>query len=340
MSLLKVQENGMSGITSVSQSFPSEAFPVFEDPERQSAYWGRQWGVNSEIGTLRAIYMHRPGDELKRVDGSKYYRDIDAMIGDKKEFYWTGKALPDIAKVQAEHDAYTKILRDHGVEVVYSKNNPPHLTKTLNTRDVATAVPGGMVVMRMAPFMRKGEEQVATRTLGSYGAPILRTLNGSAIAEGGNFMFLDSKHAAIGLSIRTNPEGIRQMREVLARLGIELTVIPCLGYELFHIDGMINIVDHKTALVDRSHLPFFFLEKLRELDFKLIDVDPAEGDFAINCLALKPGKIVMISGYDRTAEILDRNGIEVLTVDWSESRKNGGGPHCASCPIVRDFIDE
>ena len=325
-----------TGAGSISEIFVAEPSPPFNDPRKQREYWGRSWGVNSEYGALRAVYMHRPGNELKAVRNESYVPALNAFVDKSLRYYWTGSALPDIPRLQAEHDAFADLLRSHGAEVVYSRNSPEHLTKTLNTRDVAVALPGGVAVMRMASSMRRGEEQVATRSLTAFGVPILRTLNGSAVAEGGNVMFLDEKHAAVGVSIRTNREGIRQLKEEFEIAGVELYVVTCPGYQLFHIDCMMAVVAAKTALVDRTHLPYDFLMHLEKLGFSLIDACPEEGEFAINGLTLSPGVFAMIAGFDKTAEVLTKSGITVIPVDWTESMKNGGGLHCASCPLIRE----
>src|SRR5712692_2052581 len=53
------------------KTFASEAEPAFESPEMQRLVWGREWGCPNDVGTLRVVLLHRPGDELKIVDTSK-----------------------------------------------------------------------------------------------------------------------------------------------------------------------------------------------------------------------------------------------------------------------------
>ena len=62
--------------------------------------------------------MHRPGDEVNVVDTSK--RLDNRAFGDTQAgWYWRGVEGPDLAGMQAQHDAYTALLREEGVEVVY-----------------------------------------------------------------------------------------------------------------------------------------------------------------------------------------------------------------------------
>ncbi len=63
------------------------------------------FGSNSEVGTLRAVILHRPGPELQRLTP----RNNDALLFD---------GLPWVAKAQREHDAFAAVLRSRGVEVL------------------------------------------------------------------------------------------------------------------------------------------------------------------------------------------------------------------------------
>lgn len=153
------------GLNSVSRLFGAESEPSFFDADKMEEYWGGHWGVNSEYGKLKVVYMHRPGDELTTMKPEHYDAQRDALIGPEYCYYWRGKEAPNIPKAQAQHDYFTDVLRSYGVEVVYTKNNPITLRKTVNTKRCSRhAVPGGVIIMRLAPHMRRGEELLATKT--------------------------------------------------------------------------------------------------------------------------------------------------------------------------------
>ncbi len=84
-------------------------------------------------------------------------------------------------------------------------------------------------------------------------------------------------------------------------------------------------------------VPFDFLEYLKEKGITLIEVPPEEGrDYACNILALEPAKIIMLEGFEVTKKKLAKEGVDVITAEMSEFIKIGGGPHCATSPLIRD----
>jgi arginine deiminase len=61
--------------------------------------------VDSEVGILERVLLHRPGPELERLVPENH-RDL--LFDD----------IPWLAAAQAEHDAFSAVLKDHGVQVV------------------------------------------------------------------------------------------------------------------------------------------------------------------------------------------------------------------------------
>lgn len=61
--------------------------------------------MTSEVGTLRSVLLHRPGDELRRLTP----RNNDQLLFD---------AIPWVERAQQEHDIFVEVLRGRGVEVL------------------------------------------------------------------------------------------------------------------------------------------------------------------------------------------------------------------------------
>lgn len=62
--------------------------------------------VETEVGPLRTVLLHRPGRELARLTP----RNNDSLLFD---------GIPWVGRAQEEHDAFAEALRRHGVEVLY-----------------------------------------------------------------------------------------------------------------------------------------------------------------------------------------------------------------------------
>ncbi len=65
--------------------------------------------VYSEIGTLRKVLLHRPGEEIENLTPNY----LDSLLFDD---------IPFLKVARQEHDYFAKVLRDNGVEVIYVEN--------------------------------------------------------------------------------------------------------------------------------------------------------------------------------------------------------------------------
>ncbi|NPD17447.1 amidinotransferase [Xinfangfangia sp. D13-10-4-6] len=320
------------------KQFPSQAEPAFESAEQQELVWGQVWGCDNDVGQIRKVLMHRPGDELNVVDPTKRIPGINAFGEVDKGWYWRGDVIPTLAGMQAQHDAYAAALREEGAEVVYVDKAAPGKMKQVYTRDSVIAVKGGAIITRLGPPIRRGEELPVTRTLAAMGMPILRTISGIGLMEGGSFAWIRPNLAVVGLSSRVDREGARQLAEVLATQGVELLMVELTGYRL-HIDGTFVMVDENTAFVNPTIVPFWFLEKLKSLGIHVIEVHHEDNNWVVNCLAVRPGRVLMSTGLsDHTAEQFDKAGISVRFVDYDKVALGGGGLHCSTAPLVRDSL--
>src|SRR6516162_5500582 len=62
------------------------------------------FGVQSEVGKLRKVIVHRPGLEHSRLTPS----NVEDLLFD--DVLW-------VARAKAEHDMFAEVMRDRGVEV-------------------------------------------------------------------------------------------------------------------------------------------------------------------------------------------------------------------------------
>jgi len=288
--------------------------------------WGGRWGVNTEVGRLRKLLLHRPGREMLAV----------------KEPYeeWRFDHRPDLEEMQRDYEVLRAAFEAEGVEVferLPEEGPNPRLVKSIYTRDPSFAVPGGVIVGRMYDRLRRGEERYTMQTLAEMGCPVLRVVNGVATVEGGSVMWIDPRHLAIGLSWRVNEEGAMQVAEVVWAVDPEIEVD---AEPIFHghIDGFICMVDVKTAVVSREGLAYTMYKWLKD-DVGLNIIERPRGVYVAG-VAVRPGRVICASGpgKEEGIRLLERNGVDVVAIDIPSlvSPRNSGSIHCLTMPILRD----
>jgi N-dimethylarginine dimethylaminohydrolase len=295
--------------------------------------WG-PFGAHDEVGRLRKVLLRTPGRELYDISSDLWDDDANALVDPQGLWYWADRNGPDMDHIADQHTKLVSILEGAGVEVILADAADVRSSKAVYVRDPVLMLPHGAVVGRPGVRMRRGEEADLARTLAGLGVPILQTIIGEGTLEGGSFLKLRPGRAALGLSIRCNASGAQQLKEMLARLGWTLDVIPLPGWTI-HLDLHLALVDTDLALVDAEHLPFTFLEDLRAMGFELIYSAPDE-PWSTNLLCLEPRRVVTSDASPRTTERLQQAGVEVITTPYDAIHPNGGSIHCSTQEILRD----
>lgn len=304
-----------------------EKWLALETPikDELSTFWGGDWGCDSEFGTLRAVLLRRPGNEIEHVTDPEEWRWLDIMN-------------PEIAREQ--HDALAELYKEHGVQVHYVENMREDRPNAIFMRDSVLMTPEGAIVGRHAMSCRRGEERYAAESLGALGVPIIRTISGSGIFETACCLWIDSGSVIIGTGNRANREGARQLEEVLRPMGVENFWYFPIPYGYAHIDSIISFIKKKTVIIDPIRIPWDIWSVLKNMGFKILEApDSMEiQNLALNVVALEPGSVAMASGFPVTKKFLEENGIEVKEVDVTELRKGWGSLHCMTAILKRDSI--
>ena len=322
----------------INERNPARAEPPFESPEMQDRVWGRVWGVTNDVSQLKLCALHTPGTEMEIIDSQKFDPDIQAFVDDREAWYWRSTQPPDLTRFNAEHDGLRQALIAEGVGLV-EVTGSQFDSQGVFARDMAVAINGGAIICRLgsvgvkAGYGRRGEESHITKALAAIGMPIIHTIAGAGLLEGGSVCFLNEHTAAVGMSYRQNEEGTRQLEEALAIVGIRLIRISMTGYSA-HLDGCFVMVDHDKAILDVTQLPYWFLDKLKELGIEQIRCWPGE-ERAINCLAVRPGRVLIPADCVRSIDRLNQRGVETVALEYDEVLKAGGGIHCSTLPLVR-----
>ncbi len=236
------------------------------------------------------------------------------------------------------------MLRGWDVEVLYHDALLPEHADSVFVFDPVLVTDAGTLVLRMGKALRRGEEEPLAAALERFGVPVLARLEGDATCEGGDTLWLDHDTLAVGRGFRTNAEAVRQLRTLLAPLGVTV-----LDYDLpfftgpeacLHLLSLISPVDVDLAVAYPPLMPTAFWTELRRRGVRLLEVP--EDEFlhtqATNVLAVAPRRCVMLDGSPVTQALLEEAGCEVVTFPGAPlSLKAEGGPTCLTRPILRDL---
>lgn len=283
------------------------------------------YGSQSMVEPLRRVLVRRP--------------DAAFAVEDPRRWHYTGP--PDLPVAQQEHDGLVAVLRRAGVEVLDHDEPQPGRADAIFVHDPAVVTERGAIILRMGKELRRGEEEAMARRFKALGVPIFACLQGGAQAEGGDLLWLDHDTLAAGQGFRTNAEGLRQLAEALAGLGVTVIPVP-LPYHggpesCLHLQSLISLVDRRMALVYPPLLPVPFWQSLEARGFHLLPVPEEEfATMGCNVLALAPRHCLALEGNPLTRRLLEQAGCRVETYRGDEiSHKAEGGPTCLTRPILR-----
>lgn len=303
-------------------------YEYFRNREAKEFWSGDDFGVKSNYSELKKVMLHRPGDE------------VDVVKGNEKAWRWSGNINKD--RLLEDFERLKNTLKEEGVKIDFLEEAYPDRPYQYFMRDTCIITPSGAIIGRMALNERKGEEKPVMKHLLEIDIPIIYMVHGSGTFEGGNFMWIDEETAVIGESIKTNLEGIRQIRYVLEMQGVEVLDVSVPshfrknnGYG--HIDGLLSILDEDLAAVYPEGLSYRFLEYLADEGFDLIEVPQDErSHLGINFLPIGPRKTLAVEGNKKTKNLLEDKGVEVIEIDLEELIKGGGGPRCSTLELMRE----
>lgn len=243
-------------------------------------------------------------------------REVSSSINDCELSFHAREPI-DVAKAIVQHQAYRDSLAELGVRIV-SLPAEPSLPDAVFVEDPAVVLDELAVISNMGAFSRRPEISSLAEVLSRYRP--LSFLAEPATLDGGDVLRI-GRTIFVGLSRRTNRDGIAQLRDLLGPYGYQVEPVEVRG--CLHLKSACTHVGHNTVLVNRSWIDAEPLSR-----FELIDV-PKEEPAAGNTLLLN-GVIIMPASFSKTRALLEERGLRVRTLDVSELQKAEAGVTCTS----------
>jgi dimethylargininase len=230
----------------------------------------------------------------------------------------SGLGRPDYEKALAQHAAYVEALRGCGLAVTVLDADEAY-PDSVFIEDTAVLSERAAVVTRPGAPSRRGEEAVVARALRSF-YPRLEAIRAPGTLEGGD-VFRAGDRFFIGLSARSNPEGARQLAELLRDQGYAAVAVPL--REVLHLKTGVSYLEHGRLLACGE-----FLDQPLLSSFDRIPV-PAAESYAANSVWVN-GRVLVPAGFPETLRLVAGLGYDAVPVDVSEFRKLDGGLSCLS----------
>jgi dimethylargininase len=281
----------------------------------------QRYGGHSMTAPLRSVMVRRPGSGGS-WEAFGYVHPIDQALAER------------------EHAAFCEILAANGAEVI-TAGPDDGLLDAIFSYDPSIVSDAGAVILRMGKQLRLEEGMLHSKLYDGLGIPILGRIKAPGTVEGGDTMWVNERLLAVGCGYRTNTEGIRQLREILAGIDVEVVSFDLPYFHgpdgCLHLLSMISPLASDLAVVYKPMMAVRFVELLAEHGWRLVEIP--EDEFATmgcNVLALAPGNCLALAGNPGTKERLEVAGCEVLTYEGREISLNRfGGPTCLTRPIWR-----
>jgi len=243
-------------------------------------------------------------------------RELSSSINDC-ELSFHARQQIDVTKAIAQHRAYQDCLARLGARIAALPAEPA-LPDAVFVEDTAVVVDEVAIIANMGAPSRRAEARSLTDALARYRP--LKFIDEPATLDGGDVLRV-GRTVFVGLSRRTNREGIEQLSELLATYDYHVQPVEVRG--CLHLKSACSYIGSDTLLLNRS-----WIDAGRLGEFYLLDV-PEEEPAAANALLLN-NVVIMPESFPKTRALLEDQGFSVRTIDLSELQKAEAGVTCCS----------
>ncbi len=222
----------------------------------------------------------------------------------------------DLQIASAQHHAYENLLAKLGASVV-SLPAEPDLPDSMFVEDPAIVLDELAVIFPLGTESRRPEAASLAQAISKFRKLEYVTLPGTL--EGGDILRIGRK-LFVGVTKRSNAEGIHQLAAILAPHNYKVIAVPVTG--CLHLKSAVTYLGRDTLLANRA-----WFDPAPFSGYHWIDVDPAE-PHAANALALAT-TIIFPQSFPRTRARIESAGFHVTPLDISELQKAESGLTCS-----------
>lgn len=205
--------------------------------------------------------------------------------------------------------------------------NPNYGISQIYTRDIAFVIDDILFIGKMKELNRQSEYRALEEFIKDKKLNIKRLNN---FIEGGDVILHDNI-IFVGQSNRTSIEGIYELQRILNEENKHYKVVPIEFNkdEMLHLDCAFNIVSNDSCVLTDYLCDINIFKKTFNKCYYL-EKEEAK-NLSANLLSLGDNKI--ISSSEKLCEMLSKDGINTIYIDYSEIIKGGGSFTCTTLPL-------
>lgn len=221
----------------------------------------------------------------------------------------------DVPKAREQHEHFCAILAGLGLEVTRLEADES-LPDCCFVEDTAVLIDDLVILTNPGAPTRVKEVEAVEKSL--HGVKPLAKILPPGTLDGGDVLIIE-KTVYIGLSSRTNPEGIRQFAALAAPKGYAVVSVPVSG--LLHLKSAVTYLGNGQVILAPAYVDASFFK-----EYQLLELSEAEA-YCANCLNVN-GTILMPEGYEQVKKRIESLGFPVIELDMSEFKKGDGALTC------------
>ena len=218
-----------------------------------------------------------------------------------------------------EHAAYVTALRATGAEVIELEPLEDY-PDSVFVEDPVLCVAGVAILLRPGAPSRFGERNAAREALSGVFDRIIE-MPECGYVDGGDILTTD-REVLVGLSARTDQEGVAALEPILAELGMPLRVVNT-PPDILHFKTECGLLDADTIFATKQLARSGCFEGYRVIECP-------EGEEAAANLIRFNDQVFLAAGFPRTLELLRNEGFQVTELSVAEAAKVDGGLSCMS----------
>lgn len=288
----------------------------------------KAFGAQSMSHPLRRVLMRRPDKPMRAADPVEWHYGPDF----------------NSVRAAAQHAELVRLVAASGAEIAFIEDRDDGLADSVFVHDPSLVIDAGAVLLSMGKRLRVAEPILHAEAFAAIGVPVIGRVEPPGLVEGGDCLFVDETTLAVGMGVRTNREGVRQLQDILGLHGIAV-----LGYDLplwtgedacLHLQSVISPLAPDLALVHAPLLPFAFFRLLKDKGVELLVAPGDEFEeslgLSLNVLATAPRRVIAVDGFRKTRRLMEEAGCVVSTFEADAlCIACEGGPTCLTRPVLR-----